>query len=342
LLKGDDPAEEREIDRKAITITELCQRYLDDADNGLILGKKRQPKKPSTLLTDKGRIERHIIPLLGCRVVKDVNTADVNKFLKDVSAGKTKVDEKTRRYGRAIVRGGRGTASRTTGLLGGIFSYAVMHGIAATNPVRGVRRPADRIRDRRLSVEEYRALGEGLRRIDEIRDHGNAVAMVRLLALTGCRRGEIINLRWDEVDGSKGCFRLRDSKEGRSTRPIGTAAFEILAQIRPAGASGYVFPGAIGEKPFGGFPKAWASIIKKSDLAGVTPHVLRHFRAAMRGTGHSVPGRAGPKADCPSHIRMSAYGVPQSLRQASSKTLLESSSKSPSYRGNHWVPFPVS
>ena len=138
IAKGDNPAEEREIDRKAITVTELCQRYLTDSDHGLILGKKRQPKKPSTLLTDRGRVDRHIIPLLGSRLVKDVNTTDVNRFLKDVSAGKTKADEKTRRYGRAIVRGGQGTASRTTGLLGGIFTYAVMHGIIATNPVRGV------------------------------------------------------------------------------------------------------------------------------------------------------------------------------------------------------------
>ncbi len=280
IAKGDNPAEEREIDRKAITVTELCQRYLTDADHGLILGKKRQPKKPSTILTDRGRVDRHIIPLLGSRLVKDVNTTDVNRFLNDVSAGKTKADEKTRRYGRAIVRGGRGTASRTTGLLGGIFSYAVMHGIISTNPVRGVRRPADGVRDRHLSNEEYRVLGEILGRADEIGDHGNAVAMVRLLACTGCRRGEIVNLRWDEVDETKGCFRLRDSKEGRSTRPIGRLAFDILGQIRPDIATGYVFGGAVDGKPFLGFPKAWASILKNSDLSGITPHVLRHSFAS--------------------------------------------------------------
>ena len=53
VAKGDNPAEEREIDRKAITVMELCQRYLTDADHGLILGKKCQPKKLSTLLTDR-------------------------------------------------------------------------------------------------------------------------------------------------------------------------------------------------------------------------------------------------------------------------------------------------
>lgn len=280
VAKGENPADEREIDRKAITVKELCERYLADAENGLVLGKKRQPKKPSTLATDRGRIKRHIVPLLGSRRVKDVTTTDVHRFLKDVSAGMTKTDEKTRRRGRAIVRGGRGTASRTTGLLGGIFSYAVAHGITTINPVRGVRRPADNIRDRRLCVEDYQMMGEVLQRAEKFGDGVNVVAMVLLLALTGCRRGEIINLRWEEMDETKGCFRLRNTKEGPSIRPVGKAAFAVLARIRPDRATGYVFRGGAEGKPFLGFPKAWASIFKNAAPAGITPHVLRHSFAS--------------------------------------------------------------
>jgi integrase len=262
VAKGENPAEERVIDRNAITVKELCERYLADAENGLILGKKRQPKKASTLATDRGRIKRHIVPLLGSRRVKDVFSTDVHRFLRDVSAGTTKTDEKTRRRGRAIVRGGRGTASRTTGLLGGIFSYAVAHGIVATNPVHGIRRPADNVRHRRLCTEDYQMVGEILQKTDKVGNGANAAAMILLLALTGCRRGEIINLRWEEADETKGCFRLRDTKEGRSIRPIGKAAFAILARIRPDQANGYVFRAAADDKPFLGFPKAWASIFK--------------------------------------------------------------------------------
>ena len=71
----------------------------------------------STLSTDRGRIERHIIPLLGHRTVKDLTSGDVRKFLQDVVAGKTKADVKTKKQGRAIVKGGSGTGTRTLGLL---------------------------------------------------------------------------------------------------------------------------------------------------------------------------------------------------------------------------------
>jgi len=281
IAKGENPAEERDFDRKAITVRELCERYLSDAEIGLILGKKRQPKKPSTLVTDRGRIEHHIVPLLGARLVKDITIADVTGFLKDVSTGRTKVDLKTKRRGRAIVRGGRGTASRTTGLLGGIFSYAVAHGIISVNPVHGVRRPADNIRDRRLNEGEYRLLGRLLERADENGSHKITVAMIRLLALTGCRRGEVINLRWDEIDEARGCLRLRDTKEGLSIRPVGRAVFDVLKTLQRNGASAYVFPGTGEGKPFSGLPKSWRAIFRKSGLADITPHVLRHSFASV-------------------------------------------------------------
>src|SRR5437870_11120463 len=62
---GDDPVEDRQLDHKAITVKELCTRYLADLQAGLILGKGGRPKKASTIVTDTGRIERHIIPLIG-------------------------------------------------------------------------------------------------------------------------------------------------------------------------------------------------------------------------------------------------------------------------------------
>ncbi len=89
VAKGDNPAEERLLDHQAITVKELCDLYLADLKAGLILGKGNRPKKATTVVTDTGRIERHIIPLLGNRRVKDLTKADINKALKDIMAGKT-------------------------------------------------------------------------------------------------------------------------------------------------------------------------------------------------------------------------------------------------------------
>jgi hypothetical protein len=142
VAAGDDPVEDRQFDHKAITVKELCTRYLADLQAGLILGKGGRPKKASTIVTDTGRIERHIIPLIGTRRVKDLTKTDINKVLKDIMAGKTRVSVKTKKLrGKAIVRGGAGTATRTVGLLGGILTCAVEAGIIDSNPAHGVRKP---------------------------------------------------------------------------------------------------------------------------------------------------------------------------------------------------------
>ena len=126
---------------------------------GLILRKGGRPKKATTIVTDTGRIHRHILPLIGTRRVKDLVKADVNKVLKDIMAGKTRVSVKTKKLrGKAIVRGGVGTATRTVGLLGhpylcrGCWHYR-------DKPRASDRKPKDRVRNRRLTEAEYRTLG---------------------------------------------------------------------------------------------------------------------------------------------------------------------------------------
>jgi len=233
--KGNDPIAELAASRKSETVEQLCRSYLAAAKQGLILGKRNRPKKASTLATDRGRVERHILPLLGKKRVRDITNADVNRFMRGVMAGKTVADVKTGFRGRAIVEGGAGTAARTVGLLGGIFSYAVSEGLRPDNPVRGVKRPADNKRDRRLSSENYRALGDALAEAEAEGENPAAVAAVRLLALTGARLGEIANLRSAEIDRHGRALRLADTKEGASVRPLGAAALGLLDGL-PAGS----------------------------------------------------------------------------------------------------------
>ncbi|MGY4197259.1 tyrosine-type recombinase/integrase [Bradyrhizobium sp. USDA 4520] len=282
VASGDNPSEERQLDHKAITVKELCALYLADLKAGLILGKGGRPKKATTIGTDTGRIERHIIPLIGARRVKDLTKADINKVLKDIMAGKTRVAVKTKKLrGKAIVRGGAGTATRTVGLLGGILTYAVDAGIIERNPAHGLKKPKDNVRKRRLSEEEYRTLGQMLREAATNEKYAMTVDIIRQIALTGCRRSEMISLMWSEADTDASCLRLEDSKEGESIRPIGLPVVEYLEERRKGATGTYVFPGQGEDNAFGSFPNHWEQIFKESALADVTPHVLRHSFASI-------------------------------------------------------------
>jgi integrase len=288
VARGADPAARRAQDRDAMTVRQLCRIYLEAAEKGLILGKGKRPKKASTLYIDRGRIERHIVSLLGSRRVRDLTTPDILRFMRDVTTGKTADDVKTGFRGRAIIEGGAGTASRTVGLLGGILSFAVSEGIIASNPVRGVKRPADNRREIRLTADQYRALGKAVAAADVGGENPSAVLAIRLLALTGCRRGEIERLQWDEVDLSGRCLRFSDSKEGKSIRPLAADAGRLLAKL--TNDSRYVLPGNAPDKPFVGLPKAWPRIVGKANLPDLTPHGLRHaFASVAVDLGYSEP-----------------------------------------------------
>ncbi len=285
VLKGEDPAEERATRRKSLTVAELCDDYLEAARKALILGKGGRPKKATTLYTDRGRVERHIKPLLGRKLVIDLQQSDVARFIRDVTAGKTAADEKTeKKRGRAIVEGGAGTAARTAGLLGGILSFAVSDGVIQHNPARGVKRPADNKRERRLDEKEYRALGKALAQAEAEMMIPQAVTGVWLLALTGCRHSEVAKLQWSAVDFKGQAIRLGDSKTGASIRPLSKCAIEVLRKAERVEGNPYVLPTARKSKGhYGALDTAVDRIVGKAKLEGVTSHTLRHSFASVGG-----------------------------------------------------------
>lgn len=161
-------------------------------------------------------------------------------------AGKTGVSVKTKKLrGKAIVRGGAGTATRTVGLLGGILTYAVEAGIIETNSAHGIRKPKDNLRKRRLSEAEYRILGRMLRDAAKQEKYTTIFDIVRQIALTGCRRSEMLGLKWTEADTEASCLRLEDSNEGESIRPVGLPVVEYLERRRTHHGGTYVFPGQV-------------------------------------------------------------------------------------------------
>jgi integrase len=289
-VKGSDPAAVKRAKRTAETVAELCDLYWGDAESGNLVTRLRMPKKASTLLSDRGRIQKHIKPLIGRMTVKAVTAADVEAFMRDVAAGKTAARTKTeRKHGLSNVRGGRGAASRTVGLLGAIFSYAVRRGMRTDNPVRGVARPADGRRERRLTDDEYRALGAAVRAAQQSKLWPPAVAAVRFLAITGWRTGEALALQRSELDLARRTAILADTKTGRSIRPLSQAACTVLRNMGTQGE--WFFSASRGDGLMTGFRSFWERIAKFGELpADVTPHVLRHsFASLASDLGYSEP-----------------------------------------------------
>ncbi len=314
VAEGADPAAEKSSKRNAKTVAELCDLYLVDANAGRLLTRRKTAKRRSTIETDRGRIESHIKPLLGRRAVAAVTREDIEAFMHDVAEGKTAKRVKTeKKRGLSHVRGGKGTASRTTGLLGGIFSYAVRHRMRADNPVHGVMRFADGQRKRRLSDGEYKVLGNSLRKAEEADIWPPAIAAARFLALTGWRSGEALGLRWNEIDFPRRTATLPDTKTGLSIRPLSRAACAALRKVTRLNDTDLVFPATRSDVRMTGFPKLWARIAKLGKLPkDVTPHTLRHSFASLAGDlgyseltiavlvghkGHSITSRYVHSAD---------------------------------------------
>jgi integrase len=289
---GGDPAAEKRSARDARTVAELCDLYLADAVAGRVLTRSREPKKTSTLTIDKGRVERHIKPLLGGLPVAAVTRDDIERFLHDVAEGKTAGKTKTaKKRGLARVTGGRTAATRAVGLLGAIFTYAVRRRLRSDNPAQGVERFADRKRERRLTDDEYAALGASFLEGEVNGIWPPAIAVARFLALTGWRSGEALGLRWSEIDVNRRTATLVDTKTGRSIRPLAHAACDVLKTLS-RGADDRVFAASRGQAgTLMHFKKHWPRIAKLGGLpADITPHVLRHSLISLAADlGYSEP-----------------------------------------------------
>jgi hypothetical protein len=108
-----------------------------------------------------------------------------------------------------------------------------------------------------------------------------AVDIIRQLALTGCRRSEMIGLKWTEADTEVSYLRLEDSKEGESIRLIGLPVVEYIERRRTDDVGACVFPRQGEDNTLGSFPNHWEHLFEDSPLSDVTPHVLRHNFASI-------------------------------------------------------------
>ena len=182
-----------------------------------------------------------------------------------------------------------GAARLSMILLSAIFSFARARGLRVDNPCSGVKRYKPRNPERFLSAAEQVRLGEALAEAERAGVNPTPIAVIRMLALTGARLGEIRCLRWSEIDFERACLRLPDSKTDYKVVPLGAAALELLAGRERL--SEYVFPSEVKiGHPIADISYVWEPIRKAARLPGVRIHDLRHsFASNIVNAGGSLP-----------------------------------------------------
>jgi integrase len=159
-----------------------------------------------------------------------------------------------------------------------------------SNPCRHVEKFKERKRERYLSASELLRLGDVLAEAERTRTElPGAIAAIRLLIFTGCRRGEILTLRWEHVDFEKECLRLPDSKTGARTIHLNAPALEILSVVEHQDGNPYVIVGGKPGAHLVNLRKPWQRIRAQAELEDVRLHDLRHsFASVAVGLGESL------------------------------------------------------
>jgi integrase len=291
IASGMDPADAREAATLDPSMNALFDLYLAEGCGG---------KKPSTLLRDRSRIDRHLRPLIGKLKLGNLTRGDIERLKVDVTNGLTRRDERTGPRGRSIVTGGAGAAIECVALLSSVLTFAVRRGLRRKNPALGI--DLRRTKRRRYpTAAELARLGETLARMEAERADPFAVAAIRFLCLSGCRKGEALTLKWEQVDFDRGVLCLPDSKVGARDVPVGSPALNLLLNLPRIEENPYVFPGRIPGKPVVGLQKVWERVRVVAGFTDLRLHDLRHGFASVgvnRGVslallqgllGHSSP-----------------------------------------------------
>jgi integrase len=258
---GEDPLGTFKEARTAPTMAELAGRF--EAEH---LPRKR----PGTRLAYLHILNLHIRPYFKHTKVADVDFADVDSLHRKVTIG-----------------AGPYAANRGLAVLSKMFSLAIRWGMRSGNPTQGIERNYEAERKRYLSGDELARLVKALAAHADRR----AVDIIRLLLLTGSRKGEVLGMKWDDVDLDRGIW----TKIGSTTKqrtdhivPLSEPTLQLLKEIRtksPADPSGFVFPADSATGHATDAKWAWTKIRRAAGISNLRIHDLRHSFASELASG---------------------------------------------------------
>lgn len=259
IAHGEDPAGAKLAERQGQRYVEAFEAWLERHVDA--------KKKPATRFEYRRLFEREFKGHFGTRKLSDITRADVSALHRKLA---------DRPY----------LANRAIAVLRSFFAWCERQGWRPenSNPARLIERYREAKRDRLLTGEELGRLGQALRD-SEGKEWPWALAAIRLILLTGARRGEILALRWAEVDLGASVARLPDSKTGAKNLYLSSPARDVLERVHRMPDNPFVICGSVKGQPLIGLPKAWSRIRQRAGLDDVRIHDLRHAFASSAAMG---------------------------------------------------------
>jgi integrase len=261
---GGDPLGDIEAEREAPTVGDLIERFRAE----------HLPKKRPRTASEYGYLlQLHIAPHFGAHTkVRDVLHEDIDALHRKITKS-----------------GSPFAANRTMAVLSKMFALAIKWRMRETNPVKGIEKNREYHRRRYLSGDELVRLTKALAKHP---DKGVANA-IRLLLLTGARRGEVLSMRWEDVEDGTWSKPPSSTKQKEHHQvPLSAPALQLLADIRKRQRprADFVFPshGATGHLVE--IKKGWAQITKAAGIEELRIHDLRHsYASQLVSGGASLP-----------------------------------------------------
>lgn len=279
---GNDPANNRQDDLAEACVRDLSERYMNDHCEGRC--------KESTINAHNWLLNKFILPRFAARRLSELTTQDIGRF-------------------HQSLRPTPYNANRCLGLLKAMYSCAEQRGLMPpnSNPARPIHPFRERKRQRYLSPEEFVRLFDAIDSQERfgVIDRYQAAA-IRLLALTGCRRGEILQLTWDNFDLRNRrltFFKHKTDHQGIKSVPLNDEAFDILQSLPRKNDNPFVIAGRKPGARLINLRKPWLRVIEVAGLEDLRLHDLRHsFASAAASAGVPIQivgallGHASPQS----------------------------------------------
>ena len=259
---GEDPMADRHAERIAPTIESLAERYLAE---------HATRKRARSAAEDVSLLRQLILPKLGKLRVAAVRRPEIEAFHREITKATP-----TR-------------ANRALSLLTTMFNLAIGWEIRTDNPCKGISKNQEEKRERYLTGAELERVMGAL----ASHPHQSSANVIRLLLLTGARRGEVLGATWDQFDLQTGVWvkPAATTKQNKLHRvPLSAPARQLLSEMHAKSDGPALFPGRRGNDRQTDLKRFWASICKTAGVHGVRVHDLRHSYASyLASAGLSLP-----------------------------------------------------